>query len=80
MPLIRRCSVRWYSSSSLRYYVVSVSFGSVHDMEHESYSVQALNICHMLLCHQLKLTRKLAWAIFTAAATSTTRPCSERHG
>lgn len=77
MPLMRRCSVRWYSSSSLRYYG-----GQCQRRQHSVkgarwsrvYRVELLNIGDMLVNDQLQLVGKLA-----VCNTASAWPGDKRH-
>ena len=71
---MRKCSVRWYSSSSLRYCFVSVSRRKT-SISGRAYRIQALHICYMLVDDELELARQLRCS---DAAASTWSRC-ERH-
>lgn len=70
---MRKCSVRWYSSSSLRYCFVSVSRRRASACK-ESYTVEALNVRYVLVHNELELIRELC-----CCAAASTRACRQRH-
>lgn len=74
MPLMRRCSVRWYSSSSRRYCSVSVSTNCEASRSIEVHRIETLDVSNMLAHHELQFIGQLP-----SGCTASSRPGDERH-
>ena len=71
MPLMRKCSVRWYSSSSLRYWEHQCRGRLAKRLIdwRAAYCVETLDVRNVLLNHQLHFL----WELTLRTATAATR-------